>query len=442
MKKILFMTSAALILSTGCDNNDGPTYDPDPPEIKTAATLSVPEQGGQVEIAYEILNPTSDGELTATSPDEWMHDFVGIDSTTTTFTADSNSTGETREGKILLAYTYGDGQSVSAEISVSQAAIKEDPPAPEPEYDYNFDLTDFTGYYYGPSGNNGEHRYSTYISDMPLIEGLPQSESTYYLMEIYAANAPDNENAPLPPAGTYTLSEPKSTADMTFSYDYSKASVMSPDGEYTSNIYFDEGTLTIEYDGSNIVMDAVLTDEEGMTHHFTYSGEAVYDNYYSGGDDDDNKLSVNLDITATAATASYISDNDGVMNVSLQMTDLLIGEDGSMTPPGSILYIDLYMPADFSGALATGQTYNVGGTAEYTLYPGQISDYSGAVYYEGTYVEHAENLDDITYGIINGGTMQISGTTDNYTIICDFTTDNGFSVKCSYSGPLSIIGLP
>ena len=405
------------------------------PEIELGAAPSIPAEGGDFELTYEIVNPAADGKISAASDADWLTlnaDNPGV----IAITAAAN-TGEKRKAEINVVYEYGDGR-IKAAAEVTQAAAGQ-----TGSYDYEYKMSYFNGTYYGQE-YDVNYNYYTWISDKDFdADGYQQNGGTYYLFDIFAAAAPEDENNPLPPAGTYALSSGSGVVeDMTFSWDYSCGTSIGEDGEYVFDTYFDTGTLTIAYEGGNIVMDAVLTDEDGKIHHVSYTGEAVYD-VVGGSAGGDDVLGQDLDIEADNAVAVYVADDGDVMEVTIQFTDMAI-EGGYATPPGSILNIDMYMPYNESGELATG-TYTVSDSYETnTLFPGGKSvDIYGYESLVGTYAAYCPDYYTELIGLITGGTMTVEGdAVSGYDITCTFTTDNGYSVDCSYSGSLEIQGIP
>ncbi|HIZ86000.1 MAG TPA: hypothetical protein IAC04_05880, partial [Candidatus Coprenecus stercoravium] len=178
----------------------------------------------------------------------WMTDFTVASDTMVTFVAEPNESGAPRNGLITLKYTYGADGEVTADVKVSQGVSGQ-----ASGYDYEYDMKCFDGMYYGQMyGNNGEYNYYTWISDIGFDEdGYQMPGGTYYLFDIYVAAAPEDADNPLPPAGTYNLgSGPGMTEDMTFSYDYSYGVSIANDGTNIFEAYFNEGTLTIEYEAA------------------------------------------------------------------------------------------------------------------------------------------------------------------------------------------------
>ena len=58
---------------------------------------------------------------------------------------------------------------------------------------------------------------------------------------------------------------------MTASSGYTSVKILEESGNTILNCKIAEGTITITYEGDTMIMDAVLTDVEGNTHHVTYN---------------------------------------------------------------------------------------------------------------------------------------------------------------------------
>lgn len=433
MKKFLLFTAMSAVLLTGCNKpqNENPPADGPQIELGNQANLVIPTEGGTISVTYEIINPVEGGQISAEPAETWIHDFNYDNANEITFIADPNEETQNRSQILTVIYTYGDGQTVQAQINAVQNAAM--------AYDYESELNFFTGTYYGSmNGLNGEYNYYTCVSDMELVDGYAQYGGTYYILDIFGP-APEDENNPLPPAGDYVLGESGATASMTFTPDYTSAIKTTTDGNTVFQVKFTEGTLSISYEGSNMTLEASLTDDGGKTHHLIFNGPASYEDYNEGGGGSSETLTRDVNIDASLAAAIYTSESDGIMEITIQMTDMSIGADGYVTPPGGILTLDAMMPYDENGTIATG-TYTVSESlTSMTLYPG--TDLYG-MYTLGTFVQYAESNDNIELGYISEGTMEITGGNGNYTISCDFTTGGGHKVTASYSGALEISDMP
>ena len=72
-------------------------------------------------IAYEITNPVGGGNLTASTTAEWI--TIGtIDADNVSFTATANPTPVARTATVTLTYTYNTNQTVTKDVTITQAA--------------------------------------------------------------------------------------------------------------------------------------------------------------------------------------------------------------------------------------------------------------------------------------------------------------------------------
>lgn len=136
------------------------------------------------------------------------------------------------------------------------------------------------------------------------------------------------------------------------------------------------------------LLGSLTIDADGKTHHVTYTGKAEYQIDNGGGNEP--PLEEDLHIDGTYAAATYMSDNNGVMEIYLQINGQETDADGNILFPLPILYINVWMPLDEDGHLAAG-TYRV--TDSYgedgTLRPGEYVQYTGiGVLPMGTRADH------------------------------------------------------
>lgn len=427
MKQFSYFIILSTILLTGCEqpkNEELPPTEEPKVELTVQNNLEMPAEGGSFTITYSIVNPVDGGIISAEPAEGWIHDFNYDNEGEITLVADANTVDEERSQVINVIYTYGEGDSVQAEVNAVQDAIAYD-------YDFTFDI--FTGIYYGDIfGINDEHSYYTWVSDTEFAsDGYPKPNGTYYLFDIFAPAPEDAEN-PLPPAGTYTLGENGATAEMTFTPEYSLTIKTDVVGSYEYKKGFADGTLNISYEGGNMILEAVLTDLEGMTHHVKFNGPAKYTDENEREDDTLNK---DLIINASFASAMFSSHYGDASEILLQFSDMTVNE-GSFIPPGSHLTVDINVPYTEDGILGDG-TYTVSPNGEaYTFYPGQ---YYG--FYFGTYVQYVKEAFNILIGIIDDGTITIKREGDIYNVTCELKTVEGYNVTCNYSGAIEVQGM-
>ena len=435
MRKAAFflLAAAAAVLSVSCNKDEKPEPAVTDPEFKplSETTFNVDKAGGSFEFLYDIVNPTED--MVIAELQEGVDWITEPDTRSTfgkvTFSVLANEEETTREASINLLYG-----TLSIELNVIQAS-----------YDYVTDCGFMSGIYYGTRyGVDGEHNYYTILSDMEY-DGGAMPGGSYYAFDLYNASAPENQDNPLPAAGTYVLGEPGSTADMTFAPDNTEALRTSADGEDVFDVGFTEGTLTISYDDGVMLAEASLTDEDGMRHYLTYAGTPEYDNA-SGGSGGDAVLDRDIDMEASQGAAVYVSGEEGgLMEVQLTFTDMEVDFFGTV-PPGSILNVDVFMEYDESGNIATGKYTLVGSDVSMpeamSIYPGEYLDYMGVTMAMGTYVTYIDESENVFEGLVVDGEMTISGQPGSYAVTCTFTTAEGYSVECSYNGALEVTGFP
>lgn len=434
MKKYLMPLFLALVpVLSGCEKE--PDVNTSLPEIDLGKlmNLTVPMEGGEAVIEYRIVNPVEGGTISAKPTENWLGGFNYDTPGRIVFNVDENTADEDRSSIVTLTYTYDENESVTAQLNVIQAS-----------YDYVIDCTFMSGTYYGSQyGLNGEYNYYTILSDMEYNDGAMDGGS-YYAFDLYTASAPENPDNPLPAAGTYVLGEQGATADMTFAPDHTQALRTSVDGEVVFDVGFTEGTLIISYDGGVMHTEASLTDETGMRHYLTYSGNPDYDNA-SGGSGGETVLNQDIDMEASQGAAVYVSGEEGgLMEVQLTFTDMEVDFFGYVVPPGSILNVDVFMHYDESGNIATGD-YTLAGSSvpeAMSINPGEYFNYMGVTLTMGTYISYIDESENVFEGLISDGEMKVSGEPGNYTVECSFVTAEGYSVECSYNGALEVTGFP
>lgn len=434
MKKYLMPLFLALVpVLSGCEKE--PDVNTSLPEIDLGKlmNLTVPMEGGEAVIEYRIVNPVEGGTILAEPTENWLGGFNYDTPGRIVFNVDENTADEDRSSIVTLTYTYDENESVTAQLNVIQAS-----------YDYVIDCTFMSGTYYGSQyGLNGEYNYYTILSDMEYNDGAMDGGS-YYAFDLYTASAPENPDNPLPAAGTYVLGEQGATADMTFAPDHTQALRTSVDGEVVFDVGFTEGTLIISYDGGVMHAEASLTDETGMRHYLTYSGNPDYDNA-SGGSGGETVLNQDIDMEASQGAAVYVSGEEGgLMEVQLTFTDMEVDFFGYVVPPGSILNVDVFMHYDESGNIATGD-YTLAGSSvpeAMSINPGEYFNYMGVTLTMGTYISYIDESENVFEGLVSDGEMKVSGEPGNYTVECSFVTAEGYSVECSYNGALEVTGFP
>jgi hypothetical protein len=74
-------------------------------------------------ITYTLTNPATNGALTASTTSDWL--TIGTVGETISFTCEANTTATARTANVTITYTYGDSQSVTKEVVVTQEGKKD-----------------------------------------------------------------------------------------------------------------------------------------------------------------------------------------------------------------------------------------------------------------------------------------------------------------------------
>ena len=221
--------------------------------ITTEEPLALAANGGSYTIEYEITDPAEDGSISADAGDAgWITDINCDTDGAITFSVAANDTEEERQATITVTYTYNGTETVSESIEAVQEA--NEPPAPQ--YDFEHEMINLNIINYGGSPCN---YYITMSNSEKDLYGTAR-----YVFDIYA-----DSDSSMPPAGTYTITT--DMADMTASSGYSSTRIEDESGTVIVNCKLAEGTITITYEGSTMILDAVVTDTEGNIHHVTYN---------------------------------------------------------------------------------------------------------------------------------------------------------------------------
>lgn len=316
---------------------------------------------------------------------------------------------------------------------------------PEDKYDYDFKPTVCCGAdWYGIRRSEGSHTLNSYYlvlgDNMLDEEGYPVPGSTTYAFDFFGA-APEDEYAPQLPAGTYRLA---GEIGENVLFNDSRVYQIDGNGNYEIDRGFIEGHLDVtefERDGNSYYRyEAFLTDELGKSHHLLYESRFVTFNDLSQAS---MYLEKDVDYECSYGFAKYRSVDNDVMNIYVELSDANEGSDGNdfSRIPAHQMMIELYMPA--GETLADG-TYivNEGDNGAFTLDSGEIVNQYGVQYPVGTYLQYIMPGKYVAWGAVESGSLTVSTEDDEKVIIGEFVTREGFSIKLSYRGELSIDNVP
>lgn len=236
------------------------------PEISLdKSVLNVGEDGGVFEVGYSLSYTMEGGTVKVSSPVDWIS--MADNGTSVIVTVAPNGIKEARDTSVTVEYWLGN-TFVADSIYVEQDALS---------YDHKLvasnAVCEYSGDMYGMPGSL--HNYYLMVSDL----GWDVGNAKVYKFDIFLPE-PDNATRLSLPAGEYLLSGTSGTEPMTFTKQYSMYSVNNQSATENISVGFTEGKLMVERQGNDYVLDAVLTDVTGETHHMTYFGPIDFEDYY------------------------------------------------------------------------------------------------------------------------------------------------------------------
>lgn len=269
--------------------------------------------GGNTVVSYSIENGWADGEISAESTVDWLSFDTSVQGSVTVIALE-NAEEEERTAVVTVTYTYGDTQTQSFEVSVTQSV-----------YDYELNATILSGSYFGDdySAVDGEMIYALFIQDTPQywIAG-----HNYYYIGLKAGE-PGDMGAIAPPVGTYTASQSEGY-DANGMFKIMK----NGSGNYmtcgyvngTTRRQFNSGEITVSKVGVDYMLEGVLVDIYGDTHHFTYTGPISLQDARTEPEPDPDAISLLTDDltidwpNAMLASAYYWGDNRWTIDIREQ----------------------------------------------------------------------------------------------------------------------------
>lgn len=140
-KNTIFIAAvASVVFMAGCAKE--PSGNTDIPVLNLDMTdhLELPAEGGTAYIHYELINPSAEGKLEASSPEDWLGDFKVASDSTIAFVVNANETQESRSAEIELRYDWPGGEPLIKTFTAVQDAGNADPAVEIPEIvvDENF----------------------------------------------------------------------------------------------------------------------------------------------------------------------------------------------------------------------------------------------------------------------------------------------------------------
>ena len=291
---------------------------------------------------------------------------------------------------------------VKAEAKMTTKGNGNEPEPPTPgEFDVEFTAQDAYIAYYGDM-YSAAYNYYIVLSD----NGVKLTEtdidfkdnSTYYLFDLYATDAAENNNFTVP-NGTYKADS--TSAAGTFGLGDYGAGLNIVDGVPTYYIYA-AGEVVVS-DGKIV---ATITMEDGAKHQITYEGSL----YFGEGGDTPNPPAQDFEATHTATKwlwggASSYGNKYAVM--------------------GDNFSIDVHFPAKYAT-----QTY-----LEQQTYIWTSTTWFGYNDFENEFTTRSFKVDG-TDVAVDGGTAVVTATGDEYHIELTLEGRDGFVYMIQYDGKL------
>ncbi len=407
MKKLILLCllfSATVFALSSCDPIDSPDDNiPDeekPVEDSLATKIVITTMNGQiavdsdeqsVSLSYEILNPKEDGTVIVEIPEtnDWISNpVIDVDAKTITMDLAKNQTPGSRSEIITVRYKYGE-ESVVAVANIIQT---------ETVYDYVVNCTYSISKFYG-QGMAEDMNLQCYYLRMGTVNfnvNTREPKTWIYSFDFYLDEVTENK---LPASGTYKFVTSGEETDFTFSDFGTSATYYGEDlVDYTDymKLNFYEGTVTVEQEGDEYTMVAILTDMDGKLHYVSYKGvpemkDVTVLSTLEGNIEMELK---NYDIVASDYDDFY---GEGMRNWRFEIYgDLYIGD--------YILVLDVLTPMDVTEFTETilFDSYYAEPTEATSFYlPGQAEQQlSWLVTYHGDGVDFGDPSAAILYGTI------------------------------------------
>lgn len=334
-----------------------------------------------------------------------------------------------------------------AAVSCNNSSNPEPAPDPEPTPAVTEVQMDkfHDGLYFGDFWKEGYADYYFILSkgdigqtssDGVMPELAPMNPGDYVLyVDIWGAIAADHTDAVIP-EGTYTAHNGR--ANGTFNTGLTFATVNKEkvgDKFRIENILFETGEISVKHIDGGYDIKVDITGNDGNNYIFRYQGPVKLRDQSSEGEEiSNNHIKSSLDLTIKRTTLQKYSESDDYDNYVIRCfdTDNITNDGLYPNEPGHKIQIDLYTAhgADIAG------TYKVGKRMSYspgTFYPG-VWVGSQAL---GTFCMQTDQAFNVKFCTIGAGEVTITRNgKDSYTIKCDFTDDDGYSIKSTWTGDI------
>ena len=413
MKKIFLFLAVSLFALAACENSNVGNDDPQTQAslIVSTAPVDMAYYGGSASIIYKFENAQG-GEVPTVEADQtWVNNFVVAENIT--FDVDFNNTAEVRKANITVSYGV---QRFTIELNQAAGMVA----------DVEFVATALNGEYYG-TAYSSDPNYFAILSKNGTTGWSDLYVDTYYRFDIYS-KTPTDANAPVLPAGVYTLDKYSLGEGDTFGKTYSVRLETFSDGRFQVT-QIEEGVVII----SENKFEALLKLVDGKVHRVVYEGslalgyiEVPAPDYYSTLTED-----YTFNHSEGILRINYYGDYYGVGAANWVVSMVLPGAKVN----GDYFSIDLVANTNEYNVSSIFGTYTCAAdesqVAKNTFIAGDYQDRKFLYSWYFVCVDDTFGTDDIAP--LTDGTITISEVDGKYVVTYDCMDDNGHKIQGTYT---------
>ena len=413
MKKIFLSLAVSLFALAACENSNVGNDDPQTQAslIVSTAPVDMAYYGGSASIIYKFENAQG-GEVPTVEADQtWVNNFVVAENIT--FDVDFNNTAEVRKANITVSYGV---QRFTIELNQAAGKVA----------DVEFVATALNGEYYG-TAYSADPNYFAILSKNGTTGWSDLYVDTYYRFDIYS-KTPTDANAPVLPAGVYTLDEYSLGEGDTFGKFYSVRMETFQSGQYQET-KIEDGVIIITENR----FEAILELADNTVHRVIYEGSLELG--YIAVPEPDYYSTLTEDYTFNHSEGvlriNYYGDYYGVGAANWVVSMVLPGTKVN----GDYFSIDLVANTDEYNVSSIFGTYTCAAdesqVAKNTFVAGDYEDGKFLYSWYFVCVDDTFGSDDIAP--LTDGTITISEVDGKYVIEYDCMDDNGHKIQGTYT---------
>ena len=413
MKKIFLFLAVSLFALAACENSNVGNDDPQTQAslIVSTAPVDMAYYGGSASIIYKFENAQG-GEVPTVEADQtWVNNFVVAENIT--FDVDFNNTAEVRKANITVSYGV---QRFTIELNQAAGKVA----------DVEFVATALNGEYYG-TAYSADPNYFAILSKNGTTGWSDLYVDTYYRFDIYS-KTPTDANAPVLPAGVYTLDEYSLGEGDTFGKTYSVRLETFQSGQFQET-KIEDGVIIITENR----FEAILELADNTVHRVIYEGSLELG--YIAVPEPDYYSTLTEDYTFNHSEGvlriNYYGDYYGVGAANWVVSMVLPGTKVN----GDYFSIDLVANTDEYNVSSIFGTYTCAAdesqVAKNTFVAGDYVDRKFLYSWYFVCVDDTFGADDIAP--LTDGTITISEVDGKYVITYDCMDDNGHKIQGTYT---------